>query len=175
MTAGLRFVVCLQEAGWNQAQRSQQAVFRKDSAKYVKSRLRADWTVSMHFSAIFNRGWNLNPASRPRFRFNPGCHVNARLLSCASRVEICQINTTWDIGWLTKRCAHTYYDTSGRSLYTSIIWCSCLLWQNGCTPLYIASGNGLETVIKLLLAAGSDVNKASDVSYISWSLVCNSV
>ena len=27
MTAGLRFVVCLQEASWNQAQRIQQAVF----------------------------------------------------------------------------------------------------------------------------------------------------
>ena len=38
-----------------------------------------------------------------------------------------------------------------------------------------ASENGHETVVKLLLAAGSDVNKAKDVSYISWSLVCNLV
>ena len=30
-----------------------------------------------------------------------------------------------------------------------------------------ASGNGHETVVKLLLAAGSDVNKAAHVSYIS--------
>ena len=41
--------------------------------------------------------------------------------------------------------------------------------------MHIASKNGHETVVKLLLAAGSDVNKAMDVSYISWSLVCNLV
>ena len=47
MTAGLnqpwsRFLVCLQEAGWNQARRIQQAVFllpvqflKKDPAKYT--------------------------------------------------------------------------------------------------------------------------------------------
>ena len=45
------------------------------------------WTVYMHFSAFFNAGWNLNPASRPGLRFNPGCHVNARLLLRAYWVE----------------------------------------------------------------------------------------
>ena len=38
--------------------------------------------------------------------------------------------------------------------------------------MHVASENGDETVVKLLLAAGSDVNKAADVSNISWSLVC---
>ena len=38
-----------------------------------------------------------------------------------------------------------------------------------------ASHDGHETVVKLLLAAGSDVNKAADVSNISLSLVCNLV
>ena len=33
---------------------------------------------------------------------------------------------------------------------------------------YTASYSGHETVVKLLLAAGSGVNKATDVSYISW-------
>ena len=50
MTVGLRFVVCLQEAGWNQARRIQQTVFPpsastfwgKDSAKYTTSLLKAD-------------------------------------------------------------------------------------------------------------------------------------
>ena len=74
MTAGLRFVVCLQEAGWNLARRIQQAVFLplvtffffKDPAKYVTSHFNPGWTVYMHFSAFFN------PASQPRLRFQPG-------------------------------------------------------------------------------------------------------
>ena len=38
--------------------------------------------------------------------------------------------------------------------------------------MLIASQNGHEAVIKLLLAAGANVNKALDVSHISWSLGC---
>ena len=68
------------------------------------------------FFIIFNPGWNLKPTSRPWFRFNPGCHVNARLLLYASRVEVRQFNIAWVIGWLTKQCARSYYDTGGRSL-----------------------------------------------------------
>ena len=43
-----------------------------------------------------------------------------------------------------------------------------MLLQDGSTPLYIACQNGHETVVKLLLDGGSDVNKARDVSNISW-------
>ena len=50
MTAVLRFVVCLQEAGWNQAREISTSRFPticiyflgKDSAKYTKSLLKAD-------------------------------------------------------------------------------------------------------------------------------------
>ena len=45
-----------------------------------------------------------------------------------------------------------------------------MLLQDGFTPLYLASLNGHETVVKLLLDGGSDVNKARDVSNISWLL-----
>ena len=45
-----------------------------------------------------------------------------------------------------------------------------MLLQNGSTPLYVASQYGHETVVKLLLHGGSDVNKAKDVSNISWLL-----
>ena len=49
MIAGLRFVVCLQEAGWNQASKISTSRFPticiyflgKDSAKYTKSLLKA--------------------------------------------------------------------------------------------------------------------------------------
>ena len=147
----------------------------KYSAKYTKSLLKADWTGSLHFSAISNTGWNLNPACRPWFRFNPGCYVNSRFILCASRVEIHQINKAWVLGWLTKQCSRTYDDTGGRSLWKSFIWCSCLLAQGEWNPLHVASQNEDETVVKLLLAAGSDVNKAAEVSYISWWLVCTLV
>ena len=42
-----------------------------------------------------------------------------------------------------------------------------MLLQDGTTPLYVACQNGHETVVKLLLDGGSDVNKATDVSNIS--------
>ena len=45
-----------------------------------------------------------------------------------------------------------------------------MLLQDGSTPLYVASLNGHETVVKLLLDGGSDVNKARDVSNMSWLL-----
>ena len=45
-----------------------------------------------------------------------------------------------------------------------------MLLQDGNTPLYIACQIGHETVVKLLLDGGSDVNKARDVSNISWLL-----
>ena len=43
-----------------------------------------------------------------------------------------------------------------------------MLLQDGITPLYMASQNGHETVVKLLLDGGSDVNKAMDVSNNPW-------
>ena len=43
-----------------------------------------------------------------------------------------------------------------------------MLLQDGCTPLLLACMNGHETVVKLLLHGGSDVNKVDDVSKISW-------
>ena len=43
-----------------------------------------------------------------------------------------------------------------------------MLLQDGRTPLYMACEKGNETVVKLLLDGGSDVNKATDVSIISW-------
>ena len=58
---GLRFVVCLQEAGWNQARRIQQAVFLPSTfffQRILQSTRRAVSTrvetVYMHFSAFFN-------------------------------------------------------------------------------------------------------------------------
>ena len=50
---------------------------------------------------------------------------------------------------------------------TCIVLCSCLILQDGRSPLYVACLNGCETVVKLLLDGGSDVNKATDVSKIS--------
>ena len=43
-----------------------------------------------------------------------------------------------------------------------------MLLQDGITPLYLVSLIGHETVVKLLLDGGSDVNKAVDVSNMSW-------
>ena len=43
-----------------------------------------------------------------------------------------------------------------------------MLLQDGSTPLYVACHNGHEAVVKLLLDGGSDVNKAMDVSNMSW-------
>ena len=54
------------------------------------------------------------------------------------------------------------------NLKTCIDLLSCLLLQHGTTPLYVACQNGHETVVKLLLDGGLDVNKARDVSKISW-------
>ena len=51
---------------------------------------------------------------------------------------------------------------------TCIVSCSCFFLQNGPTPLIMACQKGHETVVKLLLDGGSDVNKATDVSKISW-------
>ena len=51
---------------------------------------------------------------------------------------------------------------------TCIVRCSCLLLQDGTTPFGVACWNGDETVVKLLLDCGSDVNKATDVSKFSW-------
>ena len=60
---GLRFVVCLQQAGWNQARRIQQAVFlphvwcfEKNPAKYTTSLFNPGWAAYMHFSAFFQPG-----------------------------------------------------------------------------------------------------------------------
>ena len=53
---------------------------------------------------------------------------------------------------------------------TGIVGCSCWLSQDGTTPLFMACQNGHETVVKLLLDGGSDVNKAMVVSKILWLL-----
>ena len=67
--------------------------------------------------------------------------------------------------WNNELCACTYYDTGCRILFASKIGCFCLLLQNRPTPLVTACRNDHETVVELLLDAGSDVNKAMDVSF----------
>ena len=52
---------------------------KKDPAKYTTSLFNPSWTVYMHFSAFFN----------------PGCHVNTRLLLRACRVETRHVNIAY--------------------------------------------------------------------------------
>ena len=86
MTAGSRFLVCLQEAGWNQARRIQQAVFlppvqfsEKGSCKVHDESSQPGLNCLHAFSAFFQPGLRFNPG----LIINPGYHVNARLRLCA--------------------------------------------------------------------------------------------
>ena len=66
---------------------------------------------------------------------------------------------------MTKQCACTYYDTGCRTLRRVLFdVLVCFYIQDGTTPLFMACQDGHETVVKLLLDGGSDVNKATDVS-----------
>ena len=116
---GLRFLVCSQEASWNQVQRSQQAVFfppvqffEKGSCKVHDESFQPGLNCLHAFFSFFqpgyahksNRAFTWQPGLRkqsrvymttrvekaiarlhdnPGWDFNPGCHVNARLLLCA--------------------------------------------------------------------------------------------
>ena len=122
MTGGLRFVMCLQEAGWNQARRIQQALFLPSASTFweiiLQSTRRAFWKLTELFPCNFQQfSTRVEISIRPLdlgWDSWPCCHVNAGLLLCGSRVEIRQINIAWVIGWLTKQCARTYYDTGDR-------------------------------------------------------------
>ena len=67
--------------------------------------------------SLFNPVWNLNPASRPGLRLNPGwdfnlgCHVKAWLLLYAYQVETCHVNIAWGIMsfWRAQPWCHLFF------------------------------------------------------------------
>ena len=79
MTVGLRFVVCLQEAGWNQAQRVQQTVFPPSAStnwKIILQKTRRAFRkrieVFPYIFSIFQPGLRSQPGLSTVVEIQPG-------------------------------------------------------------------------------------------------------